>query len=299
MVKVLCEYGCGKTAIYTLKNGKFCCEESNNKCPEIKRKNSKGLKKAYKDGRKKSRILEFRPETSWNKGKTILNYNDVFVENSNRKTSIIKDIILRDNLREYKCEKCNNVGEWEGQELILELDHINGDGRDNRLENLRFLCPNCHSQTPTFRGRTNTSNKKVEDEEMIDAIKISITMSEALRKCGLVEKGGNFKRVRRIMGKYKVQLKKKEIKESKTKNKILNKEVFCPQCGSKFKGRGKVCIKCSKENQRKVERPPYERLKKEVHNNGYVATGKFYGVSDNTIRKWVKCYEKENSYPSS
>lgn len=45
---------------------------------------------------------------------------------------------------------CENIGVWNGKKLSLQLDHINGDHSDNRLENLRFLCPNCHTQTETY-----------------------------------------------------------------------------------------------------------------------------------------------------
>jgi hypothetical protein len=53
----------------------------------------------------------------------------------------------------YLCGICCQPPEWNGEKLVLPIDHINGDPTDNRPENLRFLCPNCHSQTETFAGR--------------------------------------------------------------------------------------------------------------------------------------------------
>ena len=60
--------------------------------------------------------------------------------------------ILKAGLKEERCEECG-LSEWRGQPLRVTLHHVNGDGYDNRLENLQFLCPNCHSQTPNFSGR--------------------------------------------------------------------------------------------------------------------------------------------------
>lgn len=50
----------------------------------------------------------------------------------------------------YKCNICDNLGKWLDKSLVLHLDHINGNNKDNRLQNLRWLCPNCHSQTETY-----------------------------------------------------------------------------------------------------------------------------------------------------
>jgi len=76
--------------------------------------------------------------------------NDLFCEKSGSHTCTAKKRILEENLIPYKCSKCSNSGQWESNPLTLQLDHINGNRNDHRLENLRFLCPNCHSQTNTY-----------------------------------------------------------------------------------------------------------------------------------------------------
>src|SRR5436190_6071628 len=64
----------------------------------------------------------------------------------------LKERLLKAGIKENRCEKCGIV-EWQGAPLNMALHHVNGDGADNRLENIRFLCPNCHAQTPNYGGR--------------------------------------------------------------------------------------------------------------------------------------------------
>lgn len=83
--------------------------------------------------------------------------DEILVENSTY-TAIhcLKSRLIRENKLEYKCAICG-INKWLGKELSLQLDHINGINNDNRLENLRFLCPNCHSQTDTYAGKNKNN----------------------------------------------------------------------------------------------------------------------------------------------
>lgn len=62
--------------------------------------------------------------------------------------------LIKEGYKEHKCENCNNT-EWMGDMIPLELHHIDGNHRNNKLENLQFLCPNCHAKTDNFRGKKN------------------------------------------------------------------------------------------------------------------------------------------------
>jgi hypothetical protein len=86
--------------------------------------------------------------------KTPLDLKKVLVKNSsynNRK--ILKKRLVKEKLLDYKCDECGLENIWNKKLITLQLDHKNGIHNDNRIENLRFLCPNCHSQTDTFAGR--------------------------------------------------------------------------------------------------------------------------------------------------
>lgn len=87
--------------------------------------------------------------------------NDMLKENSTYSRGSVRLMLIKDKLLEYKCILCNNEGKWQDKSLCLQLDHINGVNDDHRLVNLRFLCPNCHSQTDTFAGKNNKRIKAV------------------------------------------------------------------------------------------------------------------------------------------
>jgi hypothetical protein len=144
----------------------------------------------------------------WSKGKTALDdarirkskpVQDIFTENSNASPHYVRTLILKKNLLDYRCLICCNDGTWMGKPVNLELDHINGDRKDNRLENLRWLCPMCHSQTETFCGKNiNSGVKKVSDEEILKLIREGLNNRQILINIGLTPKAGNYKRVNKL-----------------------------------------------------------------------------------------------------
>lgn len=70
-------------------------------------------------------------------------------------TSNLRKRLIKEGIFENKCERCG-INSWQSEELTLHLDHIDGNNTNNSLDNLRLLCPNCHSLTPTYCGK----NKK-------------------------------------------------------------------------------------------------------------------------------------------
>ena len=159
------------------------------------------------------------------------NLDEILVENSPyHSTTNLKKRLYGEGLKLRECEKCGQGEIWNGEKMSLILDHINGVNNDNRIENLRIVCPNCNATLPTHCGKN-------------------------------------------LRTKIKDLKEKKELERNNNNGRTLRE------------------IESSVKN-RKVNRPDYEVLLKEIDELGYSSTGRKYGVSDNTIRKWVKYYEK-------
>jgi hypothetical protein len=154
-------------------------------------------------------------------------------------SSRLRQILIEQEVKEKKCECCG-LEEWMDKPIPLELHHIDENRFNNKLDNLKILCSNCHMQEHNYSNVTKLHSQK--------------------------------------------------IKKMKKPN-IVKKMKTC-QCGSQINLRSTMCEKCWSIKNRKVERPPFNQLLNEVTEMGYSGVGKKYGVSDNTIRKWLSTFEK-------
>jgi hypothetical protein len=160
-------------------------------------------------------------------------------ENSKLNRGSLKKRLYDEGYKTRICEICGLGEIWQNKKMTLILDHINGVYNDNRLCNLRIVCPNCNATLDTHCGK-NTSKRNKKLLEM----GIDINQKTDLRKLPLKDK----------------------IEKT---------------------GLGR------NEHLRKTERPPYSELISHIKEKGYLSTGKYFGVSDNAIRKWVMYYEKQ------
>lgn len=216
--------------------------ESNN-LSDVCRKLSLNPTKGNRDTVKKY-ILNYNLDTThfrYNLNKQKISkyeLSEILIENSTYKggTNFLKKRLYKEGLKERKCELCGQGEYWNGEYMALILDHINGVNNDNRIENLRIVCPNCNATFDTHGGKNKNTIFNYD---------------------GKIEKKLNY----------------------------------C-KCGKIIDKNAKRCKPCDNIHQRKVNRPTYEQLLKEIEETNYCAVGRKYGVSDNTIRKWIENYRK-------
>lgn len=179
---------------------------------------------------------------------------EILVEHSYYKSARLRERLIEAGIKERKCEKCH-LTEWLAKPISLELDHINGINTDNRIEYLCILCPNCHAQTPTYRGR----NKKRPDV-------MELVYIEVLNTSGASHTGSNP-----VVGTYKYQ------------------SNICLDCDKKITSKPTRCKLCSKNYQDKlIDWPDAQKLvDKIVAGSSYSSLSRELGVSDNAIRKHI------------
>lgn len=182
----------------------------------------------------------------------------------------VKKRLIREGILKEECCMCKILMwgvEDKKTKLALHLDHINGINEDNRLENLRLLCPNCHSLTPTYAGK----NKKSAVQK-----KAELPTPETLK---FMIEATSINNTALLIGCSKTALEKK-LKQSKN---------FC-SCGKEKFFNAALCRSCQgiKLNKPKINWPSEKELIQMIKNSSYLTVGKKLGVSDNAIRKRLK-----------
>lgn len=136
--------------------------------------------------------------------------SEILIKNSPITQKVLRGYIVRHNVIPYKCEICGCDGNWQGGHISLELHHKDGDNTNNEINNLIYLCPNCHAMTENYRGKNKTEESQqspevISEEEFVNALKEKPNIRQALIKLGLAPKGANYTRAKNLMEKYGIQ----------------------------------------------------------------------------------------------
>lgn len=181
------------------------CNTSNSMkeaCEKLNMKFSTFKRKAIKLGCYKTNQFWSRGKTRFsdNRIKSKYKHDEVFIENSQVSRDQIKNIIIKEKLLDYYCSECGLKEVWNNKLINLQLDHKNGIRNDNRIQNLRFLCPNCHSQTESF-CKKNINSKTIDSYDIKEVIKIlllSRSITDAILKLGIYDNTKNRNKLKII-----------------------------------------------------------------------------------------------------
>lgn len=176
-----------------------------------------------------------------------------------RSSSKLLQRLFDAGLKERKCERCG-LTEWMGKKITFHLHHDDGDHSNNLLENLKSLCPNCHSQTDNYAGKG-----------VCKIPKLSKGQEKKKAQYGISEDGQRFYDG---YGDYK---------------------ILCPVCKTNFMSReSKMCSKCRKEERLKPKISK-EELFEIMAVNSYYSAAEILGVKRDTVSRWHKYYINEEN----
>lgn|SRR5208282_3721698 len=205
-------------------------------------------------------------------------------------------VIEQDN----KCLHCG-IDSWRGESLTIQVDHADGDSSNNVRENLRGLCPNCHSQTPTYCGKNRGKHRRkgdyeITDERMLVALLETRSVAAALESLGKKRDGYNYRRCKQLLKQHGLS----QIEAGLAKCGFCQRELqdrphedsgmkFCDQlCAGKYVGTMRKLFLEGQPKRRLFDIPTIERLKKVLEGHDYRAAGEIFGVSNGTVVGWAK-----------
>jgi 5-methylcytosine-specific restriction endonuclease McrA len=211
---------------------------------------------------------------------TKFSLEEIFIENSKADRNVVKRAIIKYELMEYECSDCGNCGFWNNKPLSLQLEHKNGDSADNRIKNLEYLCPNCHSQTPTY-GSKNRHNRVFEQriKDLEDFNDKEITYQD------LIELSNKWNTS--VVGlKNWITTHSDKLKKEGITSEAL---ITFPKIGHVSKNNDLILIK-----ERSKELDKFDELTSEE--KVYFSTK--WNISTNGLKKWIK-KNKPNLYKNS
>jgi hypothetical protein len=196
---------------------------------------------------------------------------EIFIKDSPVDTQLVKNRILKYSLIEYKChgKGCTITGDWLGNQITLQLEHKNGNNRDHRLENLEFLCPNCHSVTLTW-GARNIKNRKIKVKNEIFIRKLQLDKENLLDN--ILPQCNSSKEV---FEKYKLIVQGRSYEGLD----VILRENSSHVNVIEFNKRKEVKV---------VSYPPIDELLEMVKTKGFSQIGRNLGCSDNAIRAHLR-----------